>query len=58
MLGPNGSLYPWIAPLVFGVLAMARLAVEDYWGAVGFGAIALLIVELRRIAIDRGEDPH
>jgi len=52
----SGGLLPWIAPLVFGLLAMARLAVEDYWGAIGFAAIALLIVELRRIAAERGED--
>jgi ORF6N domain len=57
VLGPNGSLYPWIAPLVFAMLGAALLAKGSYLAAALFVVAAVLIRWLHQIAIDRGEDP-
>jgi hypothetical protein len=55
MLGPNGSLYPWIAPFVFGMVGGALLATGRYVGGAICAVLAVLIRWLHQIAIDRGE---
>lgn len=57
MLGPNGSLYPWIAPFVLAAVAGVLLAKGSYVGACLLGVAAVLIRWLHQIAIDRGEEP-
>lgn len=57
MLGPNGSLYPWIAPLVFALVGAALLAKEEYVGGAVLVVAAVLVRWLHQIAIDRGEEP-
>lgn len=57
MLGPNGSLYPWVAPFVLGVVAATLLWTGDYVGGAIFGALAGLVRWLNQIAVDRGEVP-
>lgn len=55
MLGPNGSLYPWIAPLVLGMVAGALLATGSYVGATVCATLAIAVRWLHQVAIDRGE---
>jgi len=55
MLGPNGSLYPWIAPFVFAALSGTLLATGSYVAGAVFGGLALLIGWLHQVAIRRGE---
>ncbi len=57
MLGPNGSLYPWVAPLVFAMVGAALLASGSYLVGGLLVAVAILVRWLHQIAIDRGEDP-
>jgi hypothetical protein len=57
VLGPNGSLYPWIAPFVFALLGAALLATERYLAGAIFVLAAIIVRWLHQIAIDRGEDP-
>jgi hypothetical protein len=57
MLGPNGSLYPWIAPLVLSMVGAALLASGSYLAGGLFVAVAILVRWLHQVAIDRGEDP-
>jgi hypothetical protein len=56
MLGPNGSLYPWIAPFVFAMVGATLLAREAYLAGSLFVVAAVLVRWLHQIAIDRGED--
>jgi hypothetical protein len=57
MLGPNGSLYPWIAPLVLALTGAALLATESYVGGVVLVIAAILVKWLHQVSIDRGEYP-
>ena len=56
MLGPNGSLYPWVAPLVLALVAGALLATGSYLAGAVLGVVAVLIRWLHQISIDRGEE--
>jgi membrane protein implicated in regulation of membrane protease activity len=56
MLGPNGSLYPWIAPFVFAMVGAALLAGGVYLAGALFVVAAVLVRWLHQVAIDRGED--
>ncbi len=55
MLGPNGSLYPWIAPFALGMVAGGLLATGDYVGGAIFGCLAVVVRWLHQIALDRGD---
>jgi hypothetical protein len=57
VLGPNGSLYPWIAPFVFALVGAVLLAKGAYVGGAVLVVAAVLVRWLHQIAIDRGEDP-
>ena len=57
MLGPNGSLYPWIAPFVFAMVGAGLLASGSYVAGAFFVAAAVLVRCLHQIAVDRGEGP-
>jgi hypothetical protein len=57
MLGPNGSLYPWIAPFVLALVGAALLATGTYLGGVVLVVAAVLVRWLHQVAIDRGEYP-
>jgi hypothetical protein len=57
MLGPNGSLYPWVAPFVFAMVGAALLASGHYASGAGFVIVAIVVRWLHQIAIDRGETP-
>ena len=55
VLGPNGSLYPWIAPFVLAMVAGALFAAGSVLGAAICASLAVLVRWLHQIAIDRGE---
>lgn len=53
MLGPNGSLYPWIAPLVLASIGGTLIGQEQYVAGAIFGVLAIAVRWLHQIAIDR-----
>ena len=57
MLGPNGSLYPWIAPFVLAMVAGALLSTGKVLGAAMLAVLAVLVRWFHQIAIDRSETP-
>jgi len=57
MLGPNGSVYPWVAPFVLAMVGAAFLASGSYLTGALFVAVTILARWLHQIAIDRGEEP-
>jgi hypothetical protein len=54
----NGSLYPWIAPLVSAILGGIALATGSYVGGAILAVSAIAVRWLHQIGIDRGEYPY
>jgi len=57
VLGPNGSLYPWVAPVVLAIVGAALLVTGSYVGGVVLVVAAIVVRWLHQIAIDRGAYP-
>jgi hypothetical protein len=57
VLGPNGSLYPWRAPVVFALIGGGLLASGHYVAGSIFGAVAIVVRWLHQVGIDRGDYP-
>lgn len=55
MLGPNGSLYPWIAPLVLASVGGTLIGQDHYIAGAIFGILAIAVRWLHQIALDRRE---
>jgi hypothetical protein len=55
VLGPNGSLYPWIAPFVLAMVTGTLVAIGDYVAGGIIGGVAVPVRWLHQVAIDRGE---